>query len=171
MGWKLFSSIYYVFLNVMYNLYRMIPLSWRDDMTDSQASPPMVLSWYSWNWPLTKRSTKLDFPTADSPNSTSLNWQILLLAAVPLVRAGPPRPAMAQCWRLGASRVKREEVWLKLGLGLVQGLARAGWGWATKGYVQFRQVDEPEEEETSPVGAGKHHTISKIQFNCKIYQQ
>ena len=95
-------------------------------MTDSRASPPMVLSWYSWNWPLTKRSTKLDFPTADSPNSTSLNWQILLLAAVPLVRAGPPRPAMVQCWRLGASRVKREEVWLNLGLGLVQGLARAG---------------------------------------------
>lgn len=59
----------------------------------------MVLSWYSWNWPLTNRSTKLDFPTADSPSSTSLNWQILLLAAVPLVRAGPPRPAMVQCWK------------------------------------------------------------------------
>lgn len=57
----------------------------------------MVLSWYSWNWPLTKRSTKLDFPTADSPNSTSLNWQILLLTAVPLVRVVPPRPAIAQC--------------------------------------------------------------------------
>lgn len=73
-------------------------------------SPPMVLSWYSWNWPLTKRSTRLDFPTADSPNSTSLNWQILLLAAVPLVRAAPPRPAIAQCWSLGGrSRVKREK--------------------------------------------------------------
>lgn len=36
-------------------------------------SPPMVLSWYSWNCPLTKRSTRLDFPTADSPSSTSLN--------------------------------------------------------------------------------------------------
>lgn len=62
-------------------------------------SPPIVLSWYSWNCPLTKRSTKLDFPTADSPRSTNLNWQILLLGAVPLVRVVPPRPAIAQCWK------------------------------------------------------------------------
>lgn len=73
---------------------------------DQLRSPPMVLSWYSWNWPLTKRSTKLDFPTADSPSSTSLNWQILLLAAVPLVRCVPPRPAMAQHWRC---RMRRGE--------------------------------------------------------------
>lgn len=86
-------------------------------------SPPMVLSWYSWNWPLTKRSTKLDFPTADSPSSTSLNWQILLLAAVPLVRAGPPRPAMVQCWSWGRrSRVKVGEFWTNFrpGLGKAQ---------------------------------------------------
>lgn len=31
------------------------------------ASPPIVLSWNSWNWFLTNRSTRLDFPTADSP--------------------------------------------------------------------------------------------------------
>lgn len=37
----------------------------------------MVLSWYSWNCPFTKRRTRLDLPTADSPNSTNLNWQIL----------------------------------------------------------------------------------------------
>ncbi len=55
----------------------------------------MVLSWYSWNWPLTKRSTRLDLPTADSPSKTSLNWHILFpTGAAPLVRAGPPRPAM-----------------------------------------------------------------------------
>lgn len=59
--------------------------------------PPIVLSWNSWNWPLTKRSTRLDFPTADSPSSTSLNWQILLLAAFgPLGLVAPPLPAMTQ---------------------------------------------------------------------------
>lgn len=57
-------------------------------------SPPIVLSWNSWNWPLTKRSTKLDFPTADSPNSTSLNWQILFPALGPLGLVAPPRLAM-----------------------------------------------------------------------------
>lgn len=36
-------------------------------------APPIVLSWNSWNWSFTKRITKLDFPTAVSPNSTSLN--------------------------------------------------------------------------------------------------
>lgn len=57
--------------------------------------PPMVLSWNSWNWPLTKRSTKLDLPTADSPSSTSLNWQILFAAAAPLGLVDPPpRPAI-----------------------------------------------------------------------------
>lgn len=57
--------------------------------------PPMVLSWNSWNWPLTKRSTKLDFPTADSPSSTSLNWQILFATVAPLgLVAPPPRPAI-----------------------------------------------------------------------------
>jgi len=50
---------------------------------------PIVLSWYSWNWPFTKRSTRLDLPTADSPSRTSLNWQILPWVA-PLGRwAGP----------------------------------------------------------------------------------
>lgn len=58
-------------------------------------SPPMVLSWNSWNWPLTKRSTKLDLPTADSPSSTSLNWQILFAAVAPFGLVGPPpRPAI-----------------------------------------------------------------------------
>lgn len=56
--------------------------------------PPIVLSWNSWNWPLTNRSTKLDFPTADSPNSTSLNWQILFPALGPLGLEAPPRLAM-----------------------------------------------------------------------------
>lgn len=55
----------------------------------------MVLSWNSWNCPLTKRSTRLDFPTADSPKSTSLNWQILLPAFGPLGRVAPPLPAMS----------------------------------------------------------------------------
>lgn len=115
--------------------------------TASGPSPPMVLSWYSWNCPLTKRSTKLDFPTADSPNSTSLNWQILLLAAVALVRAGPPRPAMVGKTGAGGrewgeerrSREKREEGW---------------WG----GRVEIRQMEEPweEEEETTP---GKHNIL------------
>lgn len=77
--------------------------------SNTKPSPPMVLSWYSWNWPLTKRSTKLDFPTADSPNSTSLNWQILLLAAVPLVRAGPPRPAIAAVLKIGRKKKKLGE--------------------------------------------------------------
>ena len=61
----------------------------------SDLLPPMVLSWNSWNWPLTKRSTKLDLPTADSPSSTSLNWQILFAAVAPLgLDAPPPRPAI-----------------------------------------------------------------------------
>lgn len=46
--------------------------------------PPMVLSWYSWNCPLTKRNTRLDFPTADSPSRTNLNWHILLAWGCPL---------------------------------------------------------------------------------------
>lgn len=62
-----------------------------------EREPPMVLSWYSWNWPLTKRSTRLDFPTADSPSRTSLNWQILFPAAGPL-----GRPAMTTHWRCGS---------------------------------------------------------------------
>lgn len=33
------------------------------------------------------------------------------------------------------------------------------------GQVQFRQVDEPEEEETSPVGAGKHNTFRVLSFH------
>ena len=49
-----------------------------------KCSPPMVLSWYSWNCPLTKRNTRLDFPTADSPSRTSLNWHILLAWGCPL---------------------------------------------------------------------------------------
>lgn len=57
--------------------------------------PPMVLSWNSWNCPFTKRSTRLDFPTADSPKRTSLNWQILLPAFGPLGRVAPPLPAMS----------------------------------------------------------------------------
>jgi len=57
--------------------------------------PPMVLSWYSWNCPLTKRSTKLDLPTADSPRSTSLNWQMCGCAfAAPFARCC--------CWLAGA---------------------------------------------------------------------
>lgn len=58
--------------------------------------PPMVLSWNSWNCPFTKRSTRLDFPTADSPKRTSLNWQILLPAFGPLGRVAPPLPAMSR---------------------------------------------------------------------------
>lgn len=54
------------------------------------SSPPMVVSWNSSNCPLTKRSTRLDFPTAMSPSSTSLNWQILVCGREPLVR--PPLP-------------------------------------------------------------------------------
>ena len=71
---------------------------------------PMVLSWYSWNWPLTKRSTRLDLPTADSPRSTSLNWQIFpwvapfgRWAAPAEVEAGPgwpPRFAMTLAAKL-----------------------------------------------------------------------
>ncbi len=56
--------------------------------------PPIVLSWNSWNCPFTKRRTRLDFPTADSPRSTSLNWQILLPAFGPLGLIAPPLPAM-----------------------------------------------------------------------------
>lgn len=98
---------------------RIIQLWKSSKKTNKQPSPPMVLSWYSWNWPLTKRSTRLDLPTADSPNSTSLNWQILLLAAVPLVRAGPPRPAILQCWKLG----KRRRSWGKRVYGWLQAWA------------------------------------------------
>ncbi|TNN79035.1 hypothetical protein EYF80_010714 [Liparis tanakae] len=50
----------------------------------------MVVSWNSSNWPLTKRSTRLDLPTAMSPSSTNLNWQILVCGSVPLER--PPLP-------------------------------------------------------------------------------
>lgn len=56
----------------------------------SLSSPPMVVSWNSSNCPLTKRSTRLDLPTAMSPSSTNLNWQILVCGSVPLER--PPLP-------------------------------------------------------------------------------
>lgn len=56
--------------------------------------PPIVLSWNSWNCPFTKRRTRLDLPTADSPRRTSLNWQILLPAFGPLGLVAPALPAM-----------------------------------------------------------------------------
>lgn len=112
--------------------HRILPEVQKTFNQTGRTLPPIVLSWYSWNWPLTKRSTKLDFPTADSPKSTNLNWQILLLAAVPLVRAGPPRPAIVQCWRLW--RETEEEVTRP---------NVEGW-WL--GWSQDRQVDVPEEE-------------------------
>lgn len=55
----------------------------------------MVLSWYSWNCPFTNLRTKLDFPTADSPSSTSLNWQIFP-CVWPLGRWTVPLLAMLQ---------------------------------------------------------------------------
>lgn len=120
-------------------------------------SPPMVLSWYSWNWPLTKRSTRLDFPTADSPRSTSLNWQILLLAAVPLVRAGPPRPAILKCWKLRSWKVlgRGEEGWLKA-LGVS---AEGWWSWGRRRWVQVMQVAFREEDDASLMGAGKENNV------------
>lgn len=57
--------------------------------------PPMVLSWYSWNCPLTKRRTRLDLPTADSPRRTSLNWQIFPCVAPLGLWAAPPAAAPA----------------------------------------------------------------------------
>lgn len=109
----------------------------------------MVLSWYSWNWPLTKRSTKLDFPTADSPSSTSLNWQILLLAAVPLIRVVPPRPAIApvlKMWR--ESPGVMGEYWFQFRPG-----SRAGRSSGSGVQVRFRQMTE--RVRTSPDGAAK----------------
>lgn len=40
--------------------------------------PPMVLSLFSWNSPLTNRRTRLDLPTPAWPSNTNLNWKILL---------------------------------------------------------------------------------------------
>ena len=41
--------------------------------------PPIVGSWNSKNSSLTNRTTRHDFPTAVSPNNTSLKWHTLLL--------------------------------------------------------------------------------------------
>lgn len=75
----------------------------------------MVLSWNSWNWPLTKRSTKLDLPTADSPSSTSLNWQILFATAAPLgLVVPPPRPAIDRdrdCYGRDGLKLQVDEVY------------------------------------------------------------
>jgi len=38
--------------------------------------PSVVLSSASWNWPLTNRNTRLDFPTDASPRRTNLQWSI-----------------------------------------------------------------------------------------------
>lgn len=62
-------------------------------------SPPMVVSWNSSNWPLTKRSTRLDLPTAMSPSSTNLNWQILVCGSVPLERPPLPLELILNPWR------------------------------------------------------------------------
>lgn len=70
------------------------PLIISDQVHTQLILPPIVLSWNSWNWPFTNRSTRLDLPTADSPSKTSLNWQILLPALGPLGRVAPPRLAM-----------------------------------------------------------------------------
>lgn len=43
---------------------------------------------------------------------------------------------------------------------MVKGLGEAEFRWERGGgQIQVRQVDEPEEEETSPVGAAKHKNI------------
>lgn len=81
----------------------------------------MVLSWNSWNWPLTKRSTKLDLPTADSPSSTSLNWQILFATAAPLgLVAPPPRPAI-DCYGQDGLRWAETTGWQGLKMGAESG--------------------------------------------------
>lgn len=47
--------------------------------------PPIVGSWYSKNSSRTKRTTKHDFPTAESPNNTNLKWQTLLEAILSML--------------------------------------------------------------------------------------
>ena len=74
-------------------LMQPMPVKW-DKFTIFSFLPPIVLSWYSWNCPLTKRNTKLDLPTADSPSNTSLNWHILPCPGAPLGRWTPPRLAI-----------------------------------------------------------------------------
>ena len=57
--------------------FHTIAAPWKDFYTGA-SSPPIVLSWYSWNWPLTNLKTKLDFPTADSPErKPKFNWWLL----------------------------------------------------------------------------------------------
>ena len=75
----------------------------------SQSSPPMVVSWNSSNCPLTKRSTRLDLPTAMSPSSTNLNWQILVCGSVPLER--PPLPLELIPARVGDGRGAGRPPW------------------------------------------------------------
>ena len=66
--------------SVIFSSYRFCPFLWVRGVVNGPSAmttssvlwrdtylPPMVLSWYSWNWPLTNLSTRLDFPTADSP--------------------------------------------------------------------------------------------------------
>lgn len=93
------------------------PLGNHQDVRRSAArsSPPMVVSWNSSNCPLTKRSTRLDLPTAMSPSSTSLNWQILVCGSAPL--DWPPLPLELMPGRAGettgagASSLARAEHW------------------------------------------------------------
>lgn len=44
--------------------------------------PPIVGSWNSKNSSLTNLTTKHDFPTAESPNKTSLKWHTLFAAII-----------------------------------------------------------------------------------------
>jgi hypothetical protein len=53
-------------------------ISWRGKV------PPMVLSWNSLNLPFTKRITRVDLPTPDSPKSTSLWCRILFICFLSL---------------------------------------------------------------------------------------
>lgn len=69
----------------------------------------MVVSWNSSNCPLTKRSTRLDLPTAMSPSSTNLNWQILVCGSVPLER--PPLPLELIPARVGDGRGAGRPPW------------------------------------------------------------
>lgn len=84
-----------ILFDIFFYAHEALVLQWFFRVLCFIYSPPIVLSWYSWNCPLTNLRTKLDFPTADSPSNTNLNWQIF--PCVPFGLWAVPRFAMMTC--------------------------------------------------------------------------
>ena len=89
----------------------------------------LLPSWacYFVNLPLTNLKTREDFPTADSPRSTNLNWQIL---------PGPPAAPLGLAFGPRADMISISRWTLRMCVFFNQGMTEARW--TTKAQVECR---------------------------------